>query len=166
MNLKFIILAVCLLIGSFTELVVFNEEILLAFCFIAFVFFAYSFLSDTVFSISDDRAKKFESDIIFAFESKYLNVKSYADELVVSKKTLNAILFFETFMQRYASFGSKFAKGAHSSTLLSLTETKLNEIILTEQKLKTFTQKVNIQNVLFPVVFNLAKRIKNPKLVL
>ena len=46
MNFLTIILALIILIFSFTEILVFNEEVLLALCFIAFVFFAYSKLNN------------------------------------------------------------------------------------------------------------------------
>ena len=52
------------------EIVVFNEEILLALCFFSFVFFAYNTLADTVTNIFNERAKKFESEFLISFDLK------------------------------------------------------------------------------------------------
>ena len=48
MNFLTIILALIILIFSFTEILVFNEEVLLALCFIAFVFFSYIKLNNNI----------------------------------------------------------------------------------------------------------------------
>jgi len=52
------------------EIVVFNEEILLALCFFSFVFFAYNTLANTVTDIFDQRAKKFKSEFLVSFDLK------------------------------------------------------------------------------------------------
>lgn len=166
MNIKFAILSLLFLVSSFTEIIIFNEEVLLAFCFIAFVFFVYSYLSDTVFAIFDDRAKKFEGDIVFAFESKYNSVKSYANDLIVSKNILNSLMLFQVFLSRFTSSSSKSTAATHSSAFLSLTEQKLADIVIAEQKFKMFAKKSNSQSLLFSVIFKMIKRLKNPKLQL
>jgi hypothetical protein len=57
----------CLL--SFFDFIVFNEEILLALCFLAFIFYCFNTLSDSVFNSFEDRASKFESDLVISYNS-------------------------------------------------------------------------------------------------
>jgi hypothetical protein len=85
MNIKFLVLAFAIGIASFSELLIFNEEVLLALCFISFVFFAYSYLNETIAAIFADRANKFETDIIAAFEAKYNSITLHASDLSITK---------------------------------------------------------------------------------
>merc|ERR1711871_713259 len=56
--------------------IIFNEEILLTFCFLSFVFFAFHSFSDTVFLSMQQRATKFESDFSENFSEKKTLVKN------------------------------------------------------------------------------------------
>ena len=85
MSIKFLGLAAVIGIASFSELLIFNEEVLLALCFVSFVFFAYSYLNETIAAIFADRANKFETDIIAAFEAKYNAITLYASNLSTTK---------------------------------------------------------------------------------
>ena len=56
-NTVLLVLSIIILLSSFEkiEIIVHNEEVLLTLCFVAFIFFAYSYLSD---SVSEDFQKK------------------------------------------------------------------------------------------------------------
>ena len=153
MNAKFISLSIIILIAGFFEFIVFNEEVLLALCFISFVFFAYSYLGETIFSIFDDRAKKFESDILVVFGAKHITITSYASDLLLSKMIFSRLSLFEAFTRQYNVFVFEGMKGSRNSMLLSATISKFNEIVLTERKLKTALQKTNIQSAVYPFIF-------------
>jgi hypothetical protein len=84
-SIFFLLLSALILLVSFLELLVFNEEVLLALCFIAFVFFAYSFLGQTVFSIFDDRSKKFETDLLHAFKIKLEGIHTFFNVLLIMR---------------------------------------------------------------------------------
>ena len=155
MNAKFISLSILILIAGFIELIVFKEEVLLALCFISFVFFAYSYLGDTVFSIFDDRAKKFESDILVAFDAKHSAITSYANDLLLSKMIFSGLSLFEAFTRQYNVFVFEGMKASRSSMLLGATISKFNEVVLTERKLKTALLKTNIQSAVYPFIFSM-----------
>ena len=80
-----IVLSVLILIAGFTEILVFNEEILLALCFVSFVFCAFCFLSDTVFSIFAERSAKIESDLAVAYQRKLMSLYQLKQSLVSDK---------------------------------------------------------------------------------
>jgi hypothetical protein len=50
MNFQLIILPILIIGSSLTELLIFDEEVLLALCFVSFIFFAYHSLGNTVYA--------------------------------------------------------------------------------------------------------------------
>lgn len=155
MNAKFISLAIFILIAGFIELIVFNEEVLLALCFISFVFFAYSYLGDTIFAIFDDRAKKFEGDILVAFDSKHSSISAYANDLLLSKMILSGLGLFEACTRRYNTFVFDGMRDSRRLSIVNATVSKFNDILLTERKLKAASQKTNIQSAVYPFIFSI-----------
>ena len=51
------------------DILVFNEEILLALCFLSFLFYCFNTLSESVAESFESRASKFESELLFTFSS-------------------------------------------------------------------------------------------------
>jgi hypothetical protein len=78
---------------SFFEIIIFNEEILLTLCFLSFLFYAFNSLSDSVFSSFEQRASKFEQDLLFSFTvsksalisdfSSYLKLRMFMDQITI-----------------------------------------------------------------------------------
>jgi hypothetical protein len=74
------ILLLCLL--SFFDLIIFNEEILLTLCFLSFLFYCFNSLSDSIASMFEARAAKFEDDLLTRFSgSKDLLFVSFTTNL-------------------------------------------------------------------------------------
>lgn len=106
---------------SFLEIIVFDEELLLAMCFICFMFFAYSYLNQSVDSIFNDRKAKIEIDLLVAFDEKIAQNQKYADKLTLDKVLLSKIqlinvlnnikinLLFENTSLKYSAFLTGFA---------------------------------------------------------
>ena len=69
-----LVFLVFLAAGISLELVVFNEEIALALCFIFFIFFAYGYLNKVVFSIFASRANGARFELVRVLSSKFLLV--------------------------------------------------------------------------------------------
>jgi hypothetical protein len=155
MTPKFISLSIIILVAGFIELIVFNEEVLLALCFISFVFFAYSYLNETIFDIFNDRAKKFESDILVAFESKHNAISLYANDLLLSKMILSGLSLFETCTRSHITFVFDSVRSSRRLSILSATVSKLNEALMVERKLKSASQKTNIQSAVYPFIFSI-----------
>ena len=158
MNAKNLSLSVLILIGSFSELIVFNEEVLLALCFISFVFFAYNYMSETIAAIFVDRAVKFEADILVAFEAKHSAISSYANDLLLSKMLFQGLTFFEVAVRQYNEFLFTSACSSRRLTIISMTIAKFNDAVLAERKFKSSSQKTNVQSSVYPLIFSLAKK--------
>jgi len=96
MSMKFIILFLTILLGSFLEIIVFNEEVLLALCFISFTLFAYNQLGSTISDIFADRASKFEADLIVVFEAKYNSLTELANDSLMFFKLSGSLALIES----------------------------------------------------------------------
>ena len=59
-NFKLIGLPALIVLFSFLEILVFNEEILLTLCFLAFIFYAYTFVGQSIQQTFDDIGQKIE----------------------------------------------------------------------------------------------------------
>jgi len=94
-------LACGLLIGGFTELLVFNEEVLLTLCFIAFIFFAFSYSNVAVADIFQDRVAKFESDLLSTFQSRHTVIDMLGHEAVLAKQLAVGFNATETIVTTY-----------------------------------------------------------------
>ena len=151
-------LPLLLLIGSFTEIIVFNEEVLLALCFVFFVFCAYSYLSDTVSEAFESRAAKFESDILAAFQSKYISIESFSSELLESKAILTGFTLYEACLINYFTAVSSKLKSSRQTTLLLVTNQKLSEVALNNRRIKALSLQANLESLVFPIVFTLVNK--------
>ena len=96
MNFLTIILALIILIFSFTEILVFNEEVLLALCFIAFAFFAYSKLNNTISSFFKDNALKLENELLYSLVLKSEKIIIQFNDSSHSRKLQNSNLLLES----------------------------------------------------------------------
>jgi hypothetical protein len=94
-----IILAIFLVsILSFFDFIVFNEEILLALCFLSFLFYCFNTLSESVFSSFESRALKFEQDLLLSFNvsklslitefNSYLKLRSFIVQFIILMASL------------------------------------------------------------------------------
>jgi uncharacterized membrane protein len=80
-----LVLVVVLIVGSMVEFFVFNEESLLALCFILFILFAYIYLRDSITSGLSSRAVTLEQSLSEAVVS---STASIDDKLFVQKECL------------------------------------------------------------------------------
>jgi hypothetical protein len=106
-----IILAIFVLCAlSFLDIIVFNEEILLTLCFLSFLFYCFNTLSDSIFSSFEDRASKFEQDLLLSFSitkqsltndfSTHLKMQAFVDQFSILMFSLlgflsNCLVFLE-----------------------------------------------------------------------
>ena len=78
---------------SFFEIIVFNEEILLTLCFLCFLFYLFNNVSDSVFDSFEQRASKFEADLLESFNmskilitndfNTYLKQKMFTNQYII-----------------------------------------------------------------------------------
>jgi hypothetical protein len=147
------VFSVIFLILSFFEIIVFDEELLLAMCFICFIFFAYSYLNQSVDSIFSDRKAKIELDLLVAFDEKITQKQKYTDKLVLDKILLKKIqlismlgatkidLLFENTLIKYSSF------------LLSFTSNILKDVTATDTFIKSQKQQVKLERIFYMFLY-------------
>lgn len=156
MNIKFIGLSLVILAAGFAEVIVFNEEVLLALCFIFFVFFAYSYIGSSVLAIFSDRSAKFEADILLAFESKHHAIKAKANDMFLYRTLVTGLSLFELCAYHYNTFTVNGLYIEHSVALSSYSTTFLNQLFASENLLKSAISRNNVQSMIYPAVFSIA----------
>ena len=158
--MQFIVLSLpfLLLVGSFTEVIVFNEEVLLALCFVFFVFCAYSYLNESVTEAFESRATKFESDILAAFQSKYITIVTFSSGLLESKAVLTGFALYEACLISYFAAVSNKLKSSRQVTLISVANQKLAEVSSNNRRIKSLSLQANLESLVFPIVFTLVTK--------
>jgi|TARA_B110000444_G_scaffold260226_1_gene306441 hypothetical protein len=156
-DLYFIVFIFIFSISCFFEIIVFNEEVLLTLCFLAFIFFIFNNLSETVSETFISRAAQFENDLFVSFKAKQQRILSTFMSTLTSKDSFaklqiveNSILFFLT----------SYAISSKTKLLTSLNETtlsKMSELSLFEKMSIENTQKQCIRTLLYPLIFKTSK---------
>jgi len=137
---------------SVFEIVVFNEEILLAFCFFSFIFYCFNTLSDSLFQSFESRAVKFEQDLLISFDS--------------SKQSLTGDfsfqLKFQAFSSQYAVLISSllnflsnclvFAESAPFFAYFRICLAKLGELVSTTKNFTDVLWKQCVNHLLYSLV--------------
>jgi len=138
---------------SFFEIIVFDAEILLTLCFLSFLFYCFNTLSDSVFSSFEDRASKFEQDLLVSFN--------------VTKVTLttdfNAYLKFQSFIDQFAILMSSLLNYLSYCLVFVFTKspvwdhyqaclTKFNELILSNKLFINSYQSACVVQLLYSLV--------------
>jgi hypothetical protein len=141
----FIILAVVVLILSFTELLIFNEEVLLALCFIAFIFFAYSSLSDGFSSDFEAQTLKLINELLAASNQKItLAFVDFQDAKLSLTSTQEASLLSQI-VSFYLLKDSKLASNQTLTSAYSVISSKLLEVKKLSESIKKNTRKSIVQ---------------------
>jgi len=142
----------------FIEFIVFNEEILLALCFFSFVFFCFNSLSDSVYDSFQDRASKFEADLLFSFSVTH---RSLVDqfESFFTFRGFNAKyhMLFVGFMS-FLKHSKNFALIDATLKFKAFSFEKLSELVIIENKLIESFRKNCIAILLYPLIFTTTKQ--------
>jgi len=145
MNFSTIILALIILIFSFTEIIVFNEEVLLALCFVAFVFFAYSKLNDSISMFFKDNALKLENDLLFSLILKSEKIVSQFEQYYFSQKLQNSNSLLETIaLFSVSNFINTFFSNFIDNSLTKVTNT-FKDIQLFNENLSVTSKKKKLK---------------------
>ena len=147
-NINFTTLAIAaLVIAVLTsrEILVYNEELLVAISFFVFVGFAYVNLSDVFAASLDDRAKQIqkEFDYYFALNEEVLELLiSYHGKRKSLAKELKNISTFS--QQEIRNILNKYQHALENNISLQL-EQKLKTIYMKEQSINQFIQEETSQ---------------------
>ncbi len=145
----------CLL--SFFDFIVFNEEILLALCFLSFLFYCFNTLSDSIFSTFEARAAKFEEDLLITFNSSKsilitkfntnLKLKFFIDKFTI---LMGAII-------TYLSVCVTFLEYKSTWIYYQACITKLNELTAFNNNFVIFFQKACVTQLLYSLILKKSK---------
>lgn len=157
-DIYFLISLIIFSVLCFLELIVFNEEILLALCFFSFIFFSFNALGDNIFNTFQSRAEKFEAELLISFEA--------SEEILQTK--FNSFTSSQDFGPKHKAFTSCVANC--SNVLISYysyngfitnyttSVTKLLELPVFELKLKTDFHEKCVSLLLYPLIFQTPKK--------
>lgn len=156
-DIFFIVFILSFSLLCFLEIIVFNEEILLALCFFSFIFFCLNTLSDSVFESFDSRAKKFESDLMMSFSSlKNLtsqNFTTFSKKIGLLESTKITYMTTKVFLEN----SKQNVKAETAITFTNICFSNLNELLLFNDKLLTGFKKYCVTNLLYPLIFQATK---------
>ena len=142
------------IIAGITEILVLNEECLLALCFVSFVFFAFNYLNQTVTSFFSDFALKIEAELLSSFQLKYNTTIVFATQLTTISKITKALVILHTAFSKFSDFNYNNAKNQQKGKMSSLISLKLNELVLKQKEFKNVLQLTKIKAMVFPLVFS------------
>jgi hypothetical protein len=160
-DIYFIVSLLIFSILCFLEFIVFNEEILLALCFFSFVFFCFNLLSDSVFLSFQERATKFESDLLVSFNAIKQSTLSSFDSFLNSRGFSLKTKILLTNINSFFSVLTNYSKYAHFFLFSSICYTKLTELRILNDKLFLEFQKKTISLLLYPLIFQTTKNNLN-----
>jgi hypothetical protein len=153
LDITFILFLFIFSVLCFIEFIVFNEEILLALCFFSFIFFSFNTLSNTVLESFEDRASKFESELLFSFGVNCENLSTNFTNIYAIKS------FSSKFKMLIVSLTTSLAQSKNylsfliAESLVLNILTKLNELLILDTKLLDLFQKDCIATLLYPRIF-------------
>lgn len=171
-NTVLLVLSIIILISSFEkiEIIVHNEEVLLALCFISFIFFAYSYLSDSVYEDFQKKVETLEGQLFSVISERFNSILVHFDELVLFKSLEAKLSIIENLLYSRIFFHFfSFQQQALKDRVSSLITGKLMEVVRAEAKIVEEIQKKTMKSVLVSLIlpassFNYLKPLKQAML--
>ena len=171
-NTVLLVLSIIILLSSFEkiEIIVHNEEVLLALCFISFIFFAYSYLSDSVYEDFQKKVETLEGQLFSVISERFNSILVHFDELVLFKSLEAKLSIIENLLYSRIFFHFfSFQQQALKHRVSSLITGKLMEVVRAEAKIVEEIQKKTMKSVLVSLIlpassFNYLKPLKQAML--
>ena len=147
-----IISIIFLCLFSVFDIIIFNEEILLAFCFLTFLFYCFNTLSESAALTFDARAAKFEHDLLITFSSsKALLLANFSINLkfqfFINKFGVISSCLFYFYNSLLLSFSYKTSWVYYQACLV-----KLNELTLATNDFIAIFQKLCVTHLLYSLI--------------
>ena len=171
-NVSLLVLSIIILLSSFEkiEIIVHNEEVLLALCFISFIFFAYSYLSDSVYEDFQKKVETLEGQLFSVISERFNSILVHFDELFLFKSLEAKLSIIENLLYSRIFFHFfSFQQQALKDRVSSLITGKLMEVVRAEAKIVEEIQKKTMKSVLVSLIlpassFNYLKPLKQAML--
>lgn len=141
----FFIVSISVLALSFAELLIFNEEVLLALCFIAFIFFAYSSLSDSFSSDFEAQTLKLINDLLAASNQKITTAYVDFQDAKLSLTSTQEASLLSQVVGFYLLKDSKLSNNLTLSLSYSVITNKLLEVKKLSESIRKNTRKAIVQ---------------------
>merc|ERR1711934_521974 len=119
----------------FFEVLIFNEEVLLALCFFCFIFFSFNSLGDSVLDIFQSRAAKFESDLLLSFNLTKQSIVKLFDNYFVSRGFSSKFSVLSLTISNYLNSYTTYSSFKLTRLFYSVSLSKLSELVAFESKL-------------------------------
>lgn len=174
-DIYFVVFLFSFCVFCFLEILVFNDELLLVFCFFSFIFFCINSVSSSVFGTFDANANKIESDLLVSFfGSKQLACGQF-DECSKFRRcffwfsSLSISLSYWSFTNRNLLINSS----EFTFLFKDLVFEKFTLLTQLERLSTRFSKKNFVFNSLFPLIFTkitnastqVCKRLKSYNLI-
>jgi len=156
-DIFFIVSLLIFSVLCFFELIVFNEEILLALCFFSFIFFSFNTLGDSVFDTFQSRAAKFEEDLLISFSSSKETLGTKFNGFIASRGFVLKFKVLSVCVTNYLTVLTHFYSYNWFSLYYTSTVAKLSELSLFESKLVIAFQEKCVSLLLYPLIFQTSK---------
>jgi hypothetical protein len=154
----FIVLCLLLLVFSFSEILVYNEEVLLALCFIGFIDFLYSTSATSITDDFDLQTKKLISDLLQALDAKMNEeLALYASAKNVTQFS-NQIDILQLLFELEYLYSTSLSQSLISEASSSFTSRITDSIKLTETKEK-YIQSYIIKKYMFLSLFKSSTKL-------
>jgi hypothetical protein len=157
-DLWFIVCVFFFSVFCFFEVLVFNEEVLLALCFFCFIFFSFNSLGDTVVDIFQSRAAKFEADLLLSFNVVKNTTILLFDNYAVSCGFGSKFKVLSITIVNYLNILKDYSKVELSQFFHGRALVKLIELRTFESKLIAAFQNQSTSLLLYPLIFQTVKR--------
>jgi hypothetical protein len=141
----------------FFELVVFNEEILLALCFFSFIFFSFNSMGESIFDTFQSRATKFEEDLLVSFNSSKESLISKFVDYISSRGFVAKFKILSFCVTNYLAVFTRYYSYKWFALFLSASFAKLTELSVFESKLIMSFQEKSVSLLLYPLIFQSSK---------
>jgi hypothetical protein len=153
-----IVVAICIAsLLSFLDFIVFNEEILLALCFISFLFYCFNTLSDTIFQGFESRAAKFEQDLLSSFDGSKQAIISEFDNNSKSIQFVGQFTILLTCLSHLIEQCLAFMGYKPNWYYFQISLTKLNELVVSNLELVEQLNKSYVIRLLYSLLLNKAQ---------
>jgi len=134
---------------SFFEIIVFNEEILLTLCFLCFLFYLFNNVADSVFDSFEQRASKFEADLLESFNMSKILVTAEFNVYLKQKMFTNQYVILMLSLLKFLVQSIIVLENKPQWLFFQICLTKFNELLLTSRSYFSNFQKTCIIFILY-----------------
>jgi hypothetical protein len=156
-NIGLIIISVIFILSSLSEkieFIVYNEEVLLALCFVLFVFFIYGYLNESVYNDFQKKIEGLEDQLFNVISEKFNTTLVHFNELFLLKglefklSTIESLLY-SRISSHFTLYRGQILKDKASSLVsISLFEILRSGSKITEKLQKKVVKTIFISNIL------------------